>query len=129
MKKLKDLKTFEDACQIEGLDASKVIPEFELFPEKDRVAMKSISKLVIITRAANRLANEGKEWIPDWNDRDEYKYENWFSLSGGSSGFRYCGCDDWATYSYVGSRLCFISREVGKYVATQFIDLYRQFYT
>lgn len=129
MKKLKDLKTFEDACQIEGLDASKVIPEFEFFPEKDREAMKSISKLVIITKAANRLANDGKEWIPDWDNMDEWKYENWFSLSGGSSGFRSYGCDVWLTLSHVGSRLCFISSEVGEYVAKQFLDLYKEFYT
>lgn len=125
------LQSFENACEIENLDASKVIPEFEFFPERDRNAMKAISRLVIITKAANRLANGGEEWIPDYNNRDEWKYENWFVMNDnedGSSGFRSADYAAWFTLSTVGSRLCFISVKVGKFIAKMFLESYKEFF-
>ena len=128
MKKLAQLKTFEDACKVEGLDPKKVIPDFSCYPEQDRKAMEAHAKLVIIARAANRLANKGKEWKPDWNNFNQYKYHSWFDMEGGSSGFRFDDCDYWLSTSGVGSRLCFISSEVGEHVAEHFIDLYRDYF-
>lgn len=125
MKKLQKLKTFEDACWVEGLDPNKVVPDFSMVPSQDRDAMSAVLKLFIVTRAANRIANDGIEWIPDWNERS-WKYTPWFYL-GGSSGFRFDDFGRWASDSAVGSRLCFISEEVGNYVTKQFIDLYKQF--
>lgn len=129
MEKYTDLKTFEDACKVLALDPNTVIPDFSCYPEKDQVSMVAHAKLVIIVRAANQLANDGKEWIPDFTDYNQWKYEAWFDLdTSGSSGFR---CDDfvsWASASAVGSRLCFISREVCKYVANQFMELYKEYF-
>ncbi len=125
MKNYKDLKTFEDACKVEGLDPKKVIPDFSCYPEKYRESMIAHSKLVIIVGAANRLANDGDEWIPDFTNSYENKYEPWFYLKEGSSGFRYGDYVYGNSYSYVGSRLCFISKEVCEYVANQFIELYK----
>lgn len=128
MKNYQDLKTFEEACKIEGLDPEKVIPDFSCYPEKDRDSMIAHSKLVIIVRAANRLANDGKEWIPDFTNSNEWKYEPWFDLSEGSSGFRYLDYGYRGTGSSVGSRLCFISREVCEYITEQFIELYKEYF-
>jgi len=128
MKKFTDLKTFEDACQVLELDPKTVIPDFSCYPEKDRVSMVAHAQLVIIVRAANKLANKGKEWIPDFTNYDERKYEAWFDLEAGSSGFRCRGYVHWYTLSYVGSRLCFISREVCEYVAEQFIEIYKAYF-
>jgi hypothetical protein len=36
------------------------------------------AKLVIIARAANRLANKGKVWKPNFADHNQYKYTPWF---------------------------------------------------
>ena len=128
IKNYTDLKAFEDACKVLKLDNEKVIPDFSSYPEKDRKAMIAHAKLVIIVKASNQLANDGKEWIPDFSNYDELKYEAWFDLEGGSSGFRYRVCDRWSTFSRVGSRLCFISRGVCEYIAEQFIDLYRDYF-
>ncbi|MEM8564917.1 MAG: hypothetical protein AAGF85_00555 [Bacteroidota bacterium] len=127
MKKLEELKTFEDACQVEGLDPEKVIPDFSVYPEEDREAMAAHAKLVIIAKAANRLANEMQPWSPNWDNGKWDKYYPWFVL-GGSSGFRYGGYDYWYSYSFVGSRLCFLSYKVAEYVGNQFIDLYKQYF-
>lgn len=126
--KLANLKTFEDACKIEGLDHSTCIPDFSASPEKDRKALEAQAKLFIVVRAANKQVNDGKEWIPNWNNWDELKYEPWFDLEGGSSGFRFDGFVAWGAASGVGSRLCFKSRELCEYIATQFIDLYRDIF-
>ena len=127
MKNYTDLKTFEDACKALSLDPKKVIPDFSCYPEKDQKSMIAHSKLVIIVRAANQLANEGKEWMPDFSNWDERKHEIWFGYDKGSSGFR---CGDfalWFSASIVGSRLCFISWQVGEYIGETFIDLWNEY--
>jgi len=129
MKNYTDLKTFEDACKVLGHDPKKIIPDFSCYPEQHRKSMIAHSKLVIIVQAANQIANGGKQWIPDFTNFKEYKYEAWFYLEeNGSSGFRFLDYDGWNAGSVVGSRLCFISREVCEYVANQFIDLYKEYF-
>lgn len=122
---LNQLKTFGDACEVEKLDPKKVIPDFSCYPKKDQASMIAHAKLVIIVRAANRLANGGKEWRPDFDNGSQLKYEIWFTKS--PSGFRFVGFDFWLSHSYVGSRLCFLSREVAEYIATTFIGLYNEY--
>jgi len=124
MKNLNQLKTFEGACKVEGLDPKKVIPNFSCYPAQDRKSMIAHAKLVIIVRAANRLANNGELWVPDFDD-NKWKYEIWFTK--GSSGFRFLGHDLWRAASVVGSRLCFISSDVARYVGEKFIKLYNEY--
>ncbi|WP_407277373.1 hypothetical protein R5O20_02755 [Tenacibaculum maritimum] len=129
MKNFTDLKTFEDACKVEKLNPKTVIPDFSCYPEADRKSMEAHAKLVIIVRAANRLANDGKQWVPDFTNFDERKYEAWFDLEeNGSSGFRFYVYVYWNTLSRVGSRLCFISREVCEYIGKQFLDTYKEYF-
>lgn len=86
------------------------------------------AKLVIIARAANRLANKGKVWKPDFKNLNQYKYTPWFYHEAGSSGFRFDGYVFWGSVSAVGSRLCFISREVAEYVGKTFEKLYKEYF-
>ena len=123
----KQLTSFEDACKILGLDAEKVVPDFSNYPEADKKAMIAHAKLVIIAKAANQLANDGKEHKPDWNDGKWNKYYPWFYM-GGSLGFRCYDYDYWDSYSNVGSRLCYISREVAEYVQETFFELYKEYF-
>lgn len=122
-----ELKTFEQACQVEKLNPKKVIPLFRDFPAKDRKAMIAHAKLIIIAKAANRLANGGKPWKADFSNHDQYKYYPWFyqeSGKGVSSGFRYVGYGGWRSGADVGSRLCFLNYELAKYVGETFLKLY-----
>jgi hypothetical protein len=97
-----------------------------MYPEKHREAAIAQAKLFIVVAAVNKVANDGKDYVPNWDDSSEYKYEPWFVMS--PSGFRYNGYVGWTTHSLVGSRLCSISSEVCEYIATQFIDLYKAIY-
>ena len=118
-----DIKTFEDACKVLNLDAATIIPDFSLFPEADRQAMIDHAKLIIIAKAING------DWVPDWENGEWDKYYPWFVMGSSSGvGFSYDVCDDWNTNSYVGSRLCFESREKAKYVGEQFQDLYKSYF-
>jgi len=127
--KLSQLKSFEAACKVEGLDSKKVIPDFKFFPEKDREAEKAHAMLVIVISAANRIANGGKEWIADHDDPDQVKYEPYFV--GGSSGFRYSDFGYRVSGSCVGSRLCFIDHPTMMHVVKNknFLKLYKTYYT
>jgi len=116
MKEIKQL-TFAKACKLEGLDAKKIVAASTqlaaLLPKKDRKSSIASTILVIMIKAANRLANDGKEWIPDFND-GTWKYEPRFLMA--SSGFRYGGYGAWSSNSNVGSRLCYKNYDVMKWM-------------
>jgi hypothetical protein len=118
-----EIKTFEDACKVLNLDAAKVIPDFSLFPVEEQEPMKAHAKLIIIAKAING------DWIPDWKNWDQYKYYPWFNMGSPSGGgFSYRGYDFWRTYSYVGSRLCFETREKAIYAGQTFEELYKTYF-
>lgn len=110
------VKTFEDACNIIGIDPGKFLCPCDT---KDEAAFK---KLKVIAKALN----EG--WQPDWTNSDQYKYYPWFNMSSGS-GLAFVGYVRDYSHSIVGSRLCFKSANLAKYAGTQFIDLYTDFMT
>jgi len=111
-----DIKTFEDACEELGIDPETVTLKND---SSDEVAYK---KLKVVVRAINQ------GWVPDWDNKSQYKYWPWFNLSSGS-GFSFsCSCYGYAS-TYVGSRLCFESEAKSDYAAKQFNELYKQFFT
>jgi hypothetical protein len=120
---MEHIKSFEEACKALNLDPEKVLPDISAFPPPHQAALTATGKLFIIADALN----EG--WKPDWNNDEEYKFSPWFDLEKhetyNPSGFRLIDVHCSYGSSYVGSRLCFKSREIAEYAATQFLDLYR----
>lgn len=113
----KDIKTFEDACAAEGID-----------PISFREARKNLpadtyayEQLKVISKALN-----GGEHM-NYNDTEEYKYYPWFNAVGSSSGFSFGGFFYDNSYSYVGSRLTYKTREIAKYAGEQFLEIYNQY--
>lgn len=126
---LKQLTSFNAACKVEGLDPKKVVPDFSGFPSEDRNAMVAHAKLVIITKAANRIANGGKPWKANFADHKQWKYTAWYyHPEEGSPGFRFDVDGSWYSCSAVGSRLCFFSGAVAKHVGTTFIGLVNEYF-
>lgn len=107
--------TFDEACKVLGI---VFIPPTESTPDEVAYMM-----LKIIARALN----EG--WTPDWSNSSEYKYYPWFKMSSPGSGFSYLVCDGDYSISFVGSRLCFKSRELAIYAGKQFTAIYEKMYT
>lgn len=108
------VKTFEDACIVLGLQPTEITCAYD---SADDQAYKKLKAII-------SALNEG--WKPDWNNTNQPKYYPWFELQGGFR-LHYVAYD--CTYSSVGSRLCFKSRELAQYAATQFADLYKDFFT
>lgn len=113
------IKTFEDACEVLGIDPGTVWHQVD---QPDEVAFK---KLKVIVKALNFLGNGSKEWVPDYNNQRQYKWYPWWYLD--SPGFR---LDD-VLYTHsgtgVGARLVFISEELAHYAANQFSGLYSDY--
>ncbi len=113
------VKTFEDACEVLGLQESDVLPAG--VPDKDYSSIIAYCKLIIVARALN----EG--WVPDWDNGNQRKWIPYFKMGG--FGFSHTYCVGWIAHTAVGSRLCFKSQELAQYAGTQFEDLYKQFLT
>lgn len=118
------VKTFEDACLAAKLQPGDNVNLILLYngQNKDMISIQAYSKLIIIARALN----EG--WEPNWADSNEYKYYPWMKYQAGS-GFSDSYCAYSHTCTSVGSRLCFKTRELAEYAATQFKDIYNDFLT
>jgi hypothetical protein len=117
------VKTFEDACKVLGLDPEN-IPFVENLPEKDRRSIVAYYKLTIIIRALN----EG--WEPDFSDYSQWKYWNWFYVDRGAYAgfaFAYTYYSASFTSAALGSRLCFKTRELATFARGNFRDLYFEY--
>lgn len=116
------VKTFEEACAHRGLDPEKVLPDVTMFPERDQKALIAVAKLMIL----NPVLNDDK--LPNWQNRDEYKWEPWFDMEkdeNNPTGFRFDVSVYDNSYSYVGSRLGYRTREISDHAGKVFEDLYR----
>jgi len=113
------IKTFDDACRAIGTTEKEFNEKFSTLGldidtfnyEKIKVVAKSI--------------NNG--WVPDWSNRNQYKYYPWFEVLSSGFGFSSTTYDYTAASTTVGSRLCFESSEQAKYAGTQFTAEYKQF--
>jgi hypothetical protein len=119
----KKIKTFEDACKAVNVDPTKLPDVSMLTPGMQKFIMANY-KLSIIAEALN----EGKK--ADWFNWDEYKYFPWFEINADESNRSGVGFSDsdyvlWRTFTGVGSRLSFRSRELALYAGKQFEELYK----
>jgi hypothetical protein len=94
-------------------------------PERHRKAMEATLQLILIAEAWNR--EDG--FVPDYADPNQYKYFPWFAYSGAGAGFVFASTPYAAsgTYTNIGSRLCFKTRERAEQFGKQFIDLWNEF--
>lgn len=144
------IKTFDDACNALG-DEHPLVTQYRLTAaayKGDPMTEDFIAylKLRIIVAALN----EG--WEPKF-EKGEYRYFPWFYLytkeqydelddeqkgrcvlrsgnyTNSSNGFVHCGANNDASYSYtsVGSRLAFRTRELAAYAGRQFTEEWADF--
>lgn len=71
------------------------------------------------------LNNEGqdKEWIPDYSNRDQPKYELYVYYTP-SSGWSLDVVVFWNAHSACGARRVFRTREIGRYAGTELLHFY-----
>ncbi len=118
------VKTVTHAVEILGYEDTDVKDYFAMVSAGLQDHILGNQELVIIAKALN----EG--WTPDWHNVKWDKWFNWFNTSSSSSGrFSFFGSDDRDSSSNCGSRLCFKSKELAQYAATQFLDIYQKTFT
>ena len=117
----KTIKTFADACTKLELDSAQ-LPDVSMIPEEFRKPIINAYKLMIIYKAIN----DG--WVPDWNNRDQYKYFPWYGVLSSGFGFSASAYVCTYAYAYVGSRLCTDTSEKAMYVAEQFKAEYQEYF-
>ena len=105
-----------------GCVAVKVIPEVR---EHHAKALNALNKLFTIAEAWNKADN----FIPDFSNRNQYKYFPWFVYNDKTAGFVFANSTYTASYAsaHVGSRLCFSTSERAEQFGKQFIDLWNDF--
>lgn len=117
------VKTFEDACEVLGVNPEEYKVSVPVFSVHHSKALLAHMKLVVIAE----VLNEG--WKPEWSDGGEGKYYPWFNM-GYPLGVElsYHSYGNWPRYSSISSRLCFKSRELAEYAGKQFEDLYKDYF-
>lgn len=115
MKVTDRIKSFEDACEDQGLN-----PNDPIFTTgtPDVIAYNKLTKAII--------PSLNEKWTPDWNNSNQRKWYCWFKYDG--SGFRFYDSRYGLVFSSVGSRLCFKSEELAVYAAKQFQNEYNQLF-
>lgn len=147
------VKTFEDACQILGIDAEAIQEQWES-AGLDMIDEIAYQKLRIITAALN----EG--WEPDFTNPDEYRYypylclwtkeeleqktDEWKdernlqlwvgggdSINGAVCGLACASSDNaWSSaYAYISARLAHKTEELAIYSGKQFTELWANYTT
>lgn len=111
------IKTFEDACEAEGIDYEDFLLENGHLP-KDEYAYK---QLKIIVKALN-----GGE-VLDYKDATVTKYYPYFYSAGSGSGFSFSDAYYVIDHSYVGSRLLLKTSALATYAGKQFTEIYSQY--
>ncbi|MFB0967262.1 MAG: hypothetical protein QMB15_07400 [Cloacibacterium sp.] len=116
------IKTFDDVIRELGDDPEEFKNAISIMEEPDEIAYV---KLKLIAKALN----EG--WTPDWSNGEWDKWYPWFKMDDSSSAgrFSFLGADNRYSGSGVGSRLCFKSKDLATYAGTQFLDIYKDFFT
>lgn len=114
------IKTFEDACESLGLKGDILMASLHDDLKDEAAPIIAGLKLRIIAKALN----EG--WKPNWQNSGEYKYYPWWNMQ---NGFSLDVVGDNSAFTLVGSRLCYKTRELATYAATQFADLYKSYLT
>jgi hypothetical protein len=114
------IKTFEDVLLEINTDQTH-FDSLCVGLSADEIAYKKI-KLIA------KVLNEG--WTPDWTNSNETKYYPWFEMGSPSGGGFSCyDCARWNSFSGVGSRLCYKSRDLAIYAGKHFTDIYKDFLT
>jgi hypothetical protein len=70
--------------------------------------------------------NKADDFVPDFSNRNQYKYFPWFQYNDSTAGFVFAFTNNTATFAYAnfGSRLCFKTSERAHQFGNQFINLW-----
>ena len=120
MMEFKKITSFEEACHVLGISAM-ALPDVSFLNQADADHVVSHYMLTKITEAING------DWKADYTNCNQRKYWPYFWV-GQNGGFSFDDCGFDYSFSSVGNRLCFGSREAAEYAGFQFTHLYKRYH-
>lgn len=111
------IKTFEDACRINGVNPCSILP-YQNPKNADEVSINAYAKLVQINKALR------ENWQADYDNHNQRKYYPWMTKTG--SGLLFVDYLFDFSYSGVGSRLSYPTQEIAEYAGRQFSKEYTE---
>lgn len=121
---VQEIASYEDAKKYLGLSDEPLMTICGVNKHHEK-ALLALSKLFTIAEAWNKE----ERFVPDFSNENQDKYFPWFEYSKVAAGF-VCTYAQWAETSmgaYVGSRLCFATRERAFDFGKKFESLYNDF--
>lgn len=115
------IKTIQDAINELGETDVEVA-------ELRKLVIANITSHILYRQQAVVIAkalNEG--WLADYTNSNQSKYEPLFKYDSSAGGFVFRDYGDWYSSTFVGSRLCFKSKELAEYFGKQFIEIHRKY--
>lgn len=96
------------------------LSQFSFLPENQRVSLFAEHRMIVMIEKANMF--KGKKWVIDWKDWSQQKWRNWYqavidATKPAGVGFRFSGTYDDGDDTFLGSRLHFITKEIGMKLA------------
>ena len=123
-------------CEKNGVDPNAIV-DVSKVPEKRKRYSLACDKLAIIAECYNKEDEDGNivemELFPDYNNRNQWKYELLFQIVKDESsvsgfGLAYHGYDGWYAHPRCGGRLCWRSVATGKRAFTDFTEYFEDVY-
>jgi hypothetical protein len=114
------VKTFEDACEVKGVDPVSILP-YKAPANSFEKGLNAMAKMMVIAE----VLQEG--WQADFGNSNQYKYYPWYEYKGAGFGFSITYYGSTRTGTTVGSRLCFPTIELAEYFGKQFLPVINEF--
>jgi hypothetical protein len=124
MKQLCDLTTIAACAEFVGIDLNTI--SVSGLPADLQQFTLAMAHRAIICRALNKVGYEDQpDWLPDYDNDDEYKYYPWGSPGKDGAvasgfGFQDAGCNYTGTDASVGARLSLRSAELVEHMWEHF---------
>jgi len=115
------IKSYEDVCRVLGICPIQSLPFKGCSLTDDQRAVNSFFKVMNICTVLREC------WKPNWSNHNQYKYYVWLGDYKAGLGFSRSDCVGSRTGAYVGSRLCYPSKELALYAANQFNKEYQEY--
>ncbi len=116
------IKKFEEALDELGQETMEQFNHRTQYDTVDEIAYKKLKIIIKVMNEgweADPTSDKQLKWYPYWNLPIKSKNDI------GGSGFSLYGCSRQLSLSHVGLRLCTKNEDLCRYIATNFIDIYR----
>jgi len=110
---------FHSACKWLGKNGDSLLSKWK----QADLSNQQIHGLMLETCIEAVNTENGKRWGPDWNNRDQYKYYNWFEKT--TSGWVLFSFFSYFCISFAGAAMYFESKEKALHGAKHFIEYYK----